>query len=143
MEDNKQKYADIFNMPHHVSSRHPQMAQRDRAAQFAPFAALTGHDDAIAETARLTDAKIEIDEGTKEILNGKLQMALDFADSEPEITVTYFVADKKKSGGAYVDFTGVIKRIDEYEHLVVFTDKTTIPIEDIYDITGDIYSSLE
>ena len=143
MENNEQKYADIFNMPHHISSKRPQMSRIDRAAQFAPFAALTGHDEAIKETARLTDKRIELDEGTKELLNEKLQMAIEFADTEPEITVTHFVADQKKPGGAYVDFTGVIKRIDEYERTVIFTDKTSIQIDNIYDINGDIYNSLE
>lgn len=143
MENNEQKYADIFNMPHHVSTKRPQMSCIDRAAQFAPFAALTGHDEAIKETARLTDERIELDEGTKELLNEKLQMAIEFADTEPEITVTHFVADQKKSGGAYVDFTGVIKRIDEYERIVIFTDKTSIPIDNIYAIEGQLFNSLE
>ena len=143
MENNERKYADIFNMPHHISTKRLQMPLKDRAAQFAPFAALTGHYEAIKETARLTDERIELDEGTKELLNEKLQMAIEFADTEPEITVTHFVADQKKPGGAYVDFTGVIKRIDEYERTVIFTDKTSIQIDNIYDINGDIYNSLE
>ena len=139
MENNEQKYADIFNMPHHVSTKRPQMSRLDRAAQFAPFAALTGHDAAIKETARLTDERVELDEGAKAVLNEKLQMALDFADAEPEITVTHFVADEKKSGGAYVAFTGVIKRIDEYERTIVFADKTKIRVDDVYAIDGDIF----
>ena len=143
MENNEQKYADVFNMPHHMSTKRPQMTRLDRAAQFAPFAALTGHDAAIKETARLTDQRVELDEGTKSILNEKLQMALDFAETEPEITVTHFVEDKKKSGSAYVEFTGVIKRIDEYERTVVFTDKTKISIDDICAIEGDIFNGLE
>lgn len=143
MENNEQKYADIFNMPHHVSTKRPQMSQRDRAAQFAPFAALTGHDAAIKETARLTDERVELDEAAKAVLNEKLQIALDFADTDSKITVTYFVEDKKKSGGAYVAFTGVIKRIDEYERNIVFIDKTKIPIDDIYAIDGDIFNGLD
>ncbi|MCI7624637.1 MAG: YolD-like family protein [Clostridiales bacterium] len=143
MENNEQKYADVFNMPHHMSTKRPQMTRLDRAAQFAPFAALTGHDAAIKETARLTDQRVELDEGTKSILNEKLQMALDFAETEPEITVTHFVEDKKKSGSAYVEFTGVIKRIDEYERTVIFTDKTKISIDDICAIEGDIFNGLE
>ena len=130
-------------MPHHMSTKRPQMTRLDRAAQFAPFAALTGHDAAIKETARLTDQRVELDEGTKSILNEKLQMALDFAETEPEITVTHFVEDKKKSGSAYVEFTGVIKRIDEYERTVIFTDKTKISIDDICAIEGDIFNGLE
>ena len=136
-------YDEIINMPHHVSTKRPQMSRLDRAAQFAPFAALTGHDAAIKETARLTDERVELDEGAKAVLNEKLQMALDFADAEPEITVTHFVEDKRKSGGAYAAFTGVIKRIDEYERTVIFTDKTKIRINDIYAIEGDIFNGLE
>lgn len=143
MENNEQKYADIFNMPHHVSKKHPQMNRHDRAAQFAPFAALTGHDAAIRETARLTDERIELDESSKTVLNDKLQIALDFADDKSEITVTHFVEDESKSGGAYVAFTGVVKCIDEYERTVVFTDKTKIPIDDIYAIEGEIFNGFD
>ncbi len=143
MENNEQKYADIFNMPHHVSAKHPQMSRHDRAAQFAPFAALTGYDAAIKETARLTDKRIELDDSTKTILNDKIQMTLDFADTDPEITVTHFVEDKRKSGGAYVAFTGVVKCIDEYERTVVFTDKTKIPIDDIYALEGEIFNGFD
>ena len=98
MENNEQKYADIFNMPHHISSKRPQMSRIDRAAQFAPFAALTGHDEAIKETARLTDERIDLDESTLAILNDKIQIILDNLDTEPEVTVTYFKPDDKKSG---------------------------------------------
>ena len=83
-------YEDIINLPHHVSTKRPQMPLKDRAAQFAPFAALTGHDEAIKETARLTDERIELDESTLAILNDKIQIILDNLDIEPEITVTYF-----------------------------------------------------
>ena len=141
MENNEQKYADIFDMPHHVSTKHPQIPVKDRAAQFAPFAALTGHDEAIKETARLTDERIELDEGTLAILNDKIQIILDNLDIEPEITVTYFKPDDKKSGGAYIDHTGVVKRIDEFEKTVIFTDKIIIPIEDILDIQGTVFLS--
>ncbi|MGN1103093.1 MAG: hypothetical protein ACI4RG_12925 [Huintestinicola sp.] len=118
------------------------MPRINRAASFAPFAALTGYDDAVRETARLTSERIELDEGTKEILNDKLRIALDKADEQPEISITYFLPDTRKSGGAYVTVKAVIKRIDEYERLVIFTDKSTIPIDDIYEIEGDIYNGL-
>ena len=114
----------------------------NRAASFSPFASLTGYDEAVKETARLTSERIEIDEGTKEVLNDKLRIAVEKADGEPEVAITYFVPDSKKSGGAYVTAKGVIKRIDEYERLVIFTDKSTIPIDDIYAIEGDIYNGL-
>ena len=134
-------YEDIINLPHHVSTKRPQMPLKDRAAQFAPFAALTGHDEAIKETARLTDERIEWDESTLAILNDKIQIILDNLDIEPEITVTYFKPDDKKSGGIYIDHTGVVKRIDDFEKTVIFTDKVFIPIEDILDIQGTVFSS--
>jgi len=134
-------YDDIINLPHHVSTKRPQMSRIDRAAQFAPFAALTGHDEAIKETARLTDERIELDESTLAILNDKIQIILDNLDIAPEVTVTYFKPDNKKSGGAYIDHAGVVKRIDDFEKTVIFTDKVIIPIEDILDIQGTVFSS--
>ena len=136
-------YEDIVDLPPHISKKYPQPTMMERAARFAPFAAITGYEEMVLEEARVTDERIELDEGTKEILNAKLQMALDFVDSEPEITVTHFVADKKKSGGAYIKHTGVIKKIDEYERTVIFTDKTVIQIDNIYGIEGSIFNSLE
>ena len=135
-------YADIINLPHHELKTRQRMPIINRAASFSPFAALTGYDDAVKETARLTSERIELDEGAKEILNDKLRIAVDKADQEPEIKVTYLLPDKKKDGGAYITIKAVIKRIDEYERLVVFTDKSTIPIDDIYEIEGDIYNGL-
>lgn len=135
-------YADIINLPHHELTTRQRMPLINRAASFSPFAALTGYDDAVKETARLTDARIELDEGSKEVLNDKLRIAVDQAENQPEISITYFLPDKKKSGGAYVTIKAVIKRIDEYERLVIFTDKSSIPIDDIYEIEGDIYNGL-
>jgi hypothetical protein len=135
-------YEDIINLPHHELTTRQRMPRINRAASFAPFAALTGYDDAVKEKARLTSERIELDEGTKEILNDKLRIALDKADEQPEISITYFLPDTRKSGGAYVTVNAVIKRIDEYERLVIFTDKSTIPIDDIYEIEGDIYNGL-
>lgn len=135
-------YEDIINLPHHELTTRQRMPRINRAASFAPFAALTGYDDAVRETARLTSERIELDEGTREILNNKLRIALDKAGERPEISITYFLPDKKKSGGAYVTVKAVIKRIDEFERLVIFTDKSSIPIDDIYEIEGDIYNNL-
>lgn len=135
-------YADIINLPHHELTTRQRMPLINRAASFAPFAALTGYDEAVKETARLTDARIELDEGSKEILNDKLHIAEDRADEQPEVSITYFLPDKKKSGGAYITTKAVIKRIDEYERLVIFTDKSSIPIDDIYEIEGEIYKDL-
>jgi len=115
----------------------------DRAAQFSPFAALTGYEDAVEETARLTDSRLELSEDMKTILNEKMQMILDNAENEPIVTITYFVPDKKKSGGAYVDVTGIVKEIDEYERCVVMTDKKKIPIEQIRAIEGELFKCFE
>lgn len=135
-------YADIINLPQHELTTRQRMPLINRAASFSLFAALTGYDEAVKETARLTDQRIDLDEGSKEILNDKLRIAVDQIEEQPEISITYFLPDKKKSGGAYVTVKGVIKRIDEYERLVIFTDKSSIPIDDIYGIEGDIYNGL-
>lgn len=135
-------YADIINLPQHELTTRQRMPLINRAASFSPFAALTGYDEAVKETARLTDQRIDLDEGSKEIPNDKLRIAVDQIEEQPEISITYFLPDKKKSGGAYVTVKDVIKRIDEYERLVIFTDKSSIPIDDIYRIEGDIYNGL-
>jgi len=136
-------YSDIIHLPHHELTTRQRMPLINRAASFSPFAALTGYDEAVKETARLTDARIELDEEQKIALSDKLQMAMEKADQEPIITVTYFLPDQKKAGGAYIDYTGTIKRIDEYERKIIFIDKTVIPIDDIYAIEGEIYKCLE
>ena len=99
-------YDDSINLPQHVSATRPQMSMIDRAAQFSPFAALTGYDAAIKETGRLTDEKIEMDEGALNILNMKFQILVDSLDDEPEVTFTYFKPDERKAGGAYIEVTG-------------------------------------
>lgn len=135
-------YADIINLPHHEITSRQRMSQINRAASFSPFAALTGYDDAVKETARLTSKRIEIDDGTKEVLNDNLRIAVEKADEQPEVSITYFLPDKKKSGGAYVTVTAVIKRIDEYERQIVLADKSTIPLGDLYEIESDIYNGI-
>ena len=121
----------------------PRMSLYERAAQFSPFAALTGYEDAVEETARLTDARLELSEDMKTILNEKMQMIVDNMDADPIVTITYFVPDKKKEGGAYVDVTGIVKEIDEYERCIVMTDKKKIPIEQVRAIEGDLFKCLE
>ena len=111
----------------------------DRAAQFSPFAALTGYDAAIKETGRLTDEKIEMDEDTKAALDIKQAYLMEIIDEQPEITVTYFLPDTKKSGGAYVTVTGNLKRFDEYERLLILTNGKKIPMDDIADIDSEIF----
>lgn len=129
------KYNDILHLPHKKSETRPHMPVSDRAAQFAPFAALTGYDSAIRETARLTDRKRELGESELEELNGKLIYIGEHLDEPSPVKITYFRADKKKSGGAYIVFTGTAKRIDQYEKMMIMTDGTKIPIEDIYDVS--------
>lgn len=124
-------YDDILHLPHPTSKRHPRMPIADRAAQFSPFAALTGHKAAIEETARVTDRRIELDEDAKEQLDQTLQLLLERIDEQPEITVTWFSPDKKKAGGQYHTATGKLKRIDTQESRLILTDGTQIPLEDL------------
>ena len=135
-------YEDIVNLPPHISKRHPQPSMMDRAARFAPFAAITGYEEMVLEEARVTEERIDLDEGALALLNEKLNMIQEFLDEEPEVTITYFEPDKKKTGGAYVSVTGIVKRIDEYEHLVIMTDGKKISIEDIYAMGSDLFYSL-
>ena len=128
------KYDDIINMPHHVSATHPQMSLHDRAAQFSPFAALTGHEDAIKETARLTDEWMEPDDDRKSELNEKLQELLARIEEKPPVTVTYFIPDEQKAGGTYVTVTGKLKKINEYDRMLVLEDGLTIACDRICDI---------
>ena len=136
------QYDDIINLPHHVSSTKPQMPMLDRAAQFAPFAALTGYDAAIKETGRLTDEKIEMDEEALSILNIKYQLLIDSLDDEPEVTFTYFKPDERKAGGAYVKVTGTVKKVDDFERLIVMQDGTKLPMDNILNIDGKIFAGL-
>lgn len=168
-------YADIIHLPRYTSVSRPRMPAHDRAAQFAPFAALTGYDSAIAETARVTDRRIELDEVSKVHLNEKLcllqdrleelpplqerggdeqpglrtdgnkqpRLLVDGCDEQLEVYVTYFVADKAKSGGTYLVVSGCVKKIDPYKRVMVLQDGAEIPIEDILEIDGPVFGVLE
>lgn len=127
-------YEDIIHLPHHRSKKHAPMPLIDRAAQFSPFAALTGHDAAIKETARLTDRKIELDEYEIEVLDERLRIIREQLTAKPEITVTYFLPDERKCGGRYVTVTGTVKKIDEYEKYLLLNEGTRILIEDILEL---------
>lgn len=135
------KYDHIINLPHYVSDKRPKMPMIDRAAQFAPFAALTGYEDAVKETGRLTDDATELPEYVKANINNKLRIVMECIDIQPEINITYFVPDSKKSGGAYISVTGIVKSVEEYERSVILVDKTVIPIDRIYAIDGKIFDS--
>lgn len=137
------RYEDIIGLPHHVSPTHPHMAPLDRAAQFSPFAALTGHEAAIAETARLTEKRVELDEDRKTVLDEKLQILRVHLAERPEIAITYFKPDEKKEGGAYLTAWGSIKKIDEYAGCLVMEDETILPIANLFAIEGEIFGELE
>lgn len=140
---NEHKYDDIINLPHHVSKRHPQMSLMNRAAQFSPFAALTGHEAAIQETARLTDSFIELSEDRKERLDEQLQMIMENLEQKPECEITYFQPDEKKSGGSYVTVCGRIKKVDRFEQKIMFTDGTALPINHLFAIRGELFRNME
>lgn len=129
--NNSEIYADIINLPHHISKKHPQMSLEARSAQFAPYAALVGYDGVVKETARLTDEKIEINEEEKELLDNKLQLIRMRISEKPEATITYFIKDLRKSGGEYVTTVGNVKKIDDYKGNIVMEDGLEIPIGDI------------
>jgi len=128
------KYDDIIHLSHHVSKSRPQMPIADRAAQFSPFAALTGHEAAIQETARVTDKKIELDEHKKNLLNEKLLLITENLQRMQKVQITYFLPDERKKGGAYIQVEDCVKKIDDYQRMVIMEDGLKIRIDDIYDI---------
>ena len=132
------EYNDILHLPHHVSSCRPQMSMRDRAAQFSPFAALTGYDSAISETARLTDRRIELSEDAQEYLDRKLKWIRENLTSHPSVTITYFIPDLYKDGGSYVSHTGRVQYVDDVARVVGMVDGTSIPLDDIFNFSGAI-----
>ena len=137
------KYDKIINLPHHVSSTRPHMSMIDRAAQFSPFAALTGYDAAVRETARLTEQKIELDEYEKAALDQRILLLQEHLKELPEVTITHFVPDERKDGGKYISITEAVKKIDTYEKQIVLVDKSKIPIENILSIEGELFRILE
>ena len=138
-----EKYREIIGLPHHVSKTRPQMPMSDRAAQFAPFAALTGYDSAIKETGRLTDERIELDEEALTTLDMKYQLLMDVLDDEPEVSITYFQPDERKTGGKYVSATGAVKKVDDFERRIIMQDGLKILMDDVLSIDGELFTSLE
>ncbi len=136
------RYDDIINHPHPVSHRHPQMTMAGRAAQFSSFAALSGYEDAVRETARKTDRRMELSEDAKARLNEKLRFLADLREARPLAAFTCFVPDERKDGGAYVVRTGCIRRIDEFNRTVQLTDGTFFSIDDIYEIDSESFRDL-
>lgn len=133
------KYDDIINLPHHVSKNRPHMSMIDRAAQFSPFAALTGYEDAVRETERLTEQKISLNETEINLLNDKLNFIQENIKSQPTVSITFFVPDSRKNGGSYSTVIGTVKRLDTYEKTVIMTDGNVIPVEDILKIESEIF----
>ncbi len=137
MTDN---YDDIIHLPRHVSKRHPQMSLYNRAAQFAPFAALTGYGEAIVETARQTSPKIEIMEDDRQLMDRKFLLLTNHLEEEPTITITYFQPDGRKSGGQYLTITGVVKAIRTNERIIIMKDRKKISIDTIVGLEGEVFS---
>ena len=138
------EYEDIFHLPHPVSGTHPQMSMHDRVAQFSPFAALSGYEEAVAEEARLTEEKILLDEYEKQRIDDKLQKIRDDLqergkEEKPRISVTYFLPDQRKAGGAYVTVTGQVKKMDTYKQQLLLTDGSAIPFQEILELEGNLF----
>ncbi len=142
MKEEVTAYEDIIELPHHVSLTRKRMSLEDRAAQFSPFAALTGYEAAVQETARLTEPETELTEDEKQLLDEKLRILAKQEERMPRVTVTYFLADSKKEGGSYEQIAERIKRIDGYERKLFFNDGTVLSMEQIRQIEGECLESL-
>lgn len=144
MADNtgRSPYEDIINLPHHVSPTRPRMSMADRAAQFSPFAALSGYGDAVRETARLTGQRIELDESAKAALDEKLRLLAEVIEDRPEAAITYFLPDRKKAGGEYVTTTGQVKKVDAVAQELVMANGRIIPIADIIEVESRLFQTL-
>lgn len=132
------RYDDIIHLPHHVSKTRKPMPMINRAAQFAPFAALSGHDEAIAETARLTVPKQMLSSDEQEMLSKRLAYVIEHISEHPNLTFTYFIPDPLKEGGRYVTVIGIIRTYDEFEKSIMLEDGTILLIDDIIAISGNI-----
>ena len=143
MASGKEEYSDIFDRPHHVSSKRPKMARANRAAQFSPFAALTGYDSLVAESARVTDQKVELSGEECEVLNKRLNYLQDHLSEMPVVQILYFEPDTRKAGGSYVEFSGTIKRIKRHERILLTTTDTEVPFENILELSGDLFAPLD
>lgn len=141
-DNNNHEYDDIIDLPHPTSRKYPRMSLHDRAAQFAPFAALTGHEAAIKETARLTDRKAELSDEMITELNDQINIIRDNIGTEQIIAVTYFVPDEKKSGGEYVTCSGIVKKIDGFQREIIMQDGRVIPLDQISRIQGKMFEGL-
>lgn len=136
------EYRDIINLPHHVSQKRRPMGRRERAAQFSPFAALTGYDAVIAESGRLTGERIELSEDSRAVLDAKQQLLLEHLAERPEIVITYFLPDEFKEGGAYVCIKGWVKKLDCIERLIIMTNGKKIPMDEVISMEGEFFDKM-
>lgn len=136
-------YDDIIDLPHPTSAKHPRMPVADRAAQFSPFAALTGYEAAVQETARLTDERIELNEDELAALDEKLRTVLAWNGEAPLVSITYFQADDRKAGGSYNTAQGYIRKLDELRRVIVMQDGSKIPVDDVLEISSKIFDTME
>lgn len=134
-------YDDIINLNRPIS-KHKHMTIEERSAQFAPFAALVGYDNAVKETARLIENKIELNDEQQDMLNFKLRYLYDNINNKNEVTITHFVKDIKKVGGKYINTTGIIKQIDSVQENIKLNNNVIIYMNDIINITGDIFNDI-
>ena len=132
------RYDDIINLPHHTSKVHPRMPIEKRAAQFSPFEALTGYGDAVAETVRLTDSRMDLDESERAVLEERLQLLLDAENPKPDVTLTWFIPDERKDGGRYVTHTGKLRKFDALARVIVMEDGTLVPVDEVTDVQSKL-----
>ena len=138
----KHPYSDIIHLPHHRSANHPHMTMHDRAAQFAPFSALTGYDSIVQETARLTQSRTQPDAAELELLNRKITCLLTHPDAKPVIKITSFIPDEKKSGGSYREETGVVEKVDLTGKWIIMESGSIYSADNICAIDGDCFTDL-
>ena len=143
MSESSSRYQDIIGLDHPVSKRHARMSMEGRAAQFAPFAALTGFEDSISESIRLTVAKEPLSESALNRLNAQMGILLEHLKEEPEVSLTYFVPDEYKQGGAYVRYKGKIKKIDTAGRMLYFSDQTVISFDDLETMDSELFRNQE
>ena len=134
------EYDDLIYLPHPVSRKHPPMSAMDRAAQFSPFSALTGYEAVLREAGRLTDSRAELSEYSRDILDQKQKILLDAAPTHPEITVTYFIPDRRKQGGAYGTLKGGLKKIDLCRRVIILLDGTEVSLDDVVNIQCELFA---
>ena len=142
-QNDAHRYDDIIQLPRPVSATRKPMARAARAAQFMPFSALTGYGEAVQETARLTAEKVELSEEEMLFLSGRIRLLQEHIAEHPAISVTYFVPDKRKKGGAYKTVSGNAEKVEDYQRRIVFEDKTAVPIDDMIRIDGKLFDLLE